>query len=145
MINQRAAQESLVLLQNAGGDRAVLPLEAQRSHIAVVGPHANATHALIEVRSQVCDDCTYDDCIYVCVCIYSLSSVKERYAPAAVQPSLRDARCPTSPDSRQGLRNCGVGSVACLIMSVSSILVADLGEHRPSVSNKGPRDGRSGL
>ena len=54
-INQRAAQASLVLLQNPGGDRAVLPLDAQRSHIAVVGPHANATHALIEVCFRV--DC----------------------------------------------------------------------------------------
>eukprot|EP00750_Incisomonas_marina_P017818 INCI2497.1.p1 GENE.INCI2497.1~~INCI2497.1.p1 ORF type:complete len:577 (+),score=81.36 INCI2497.1:1065-2795(+) len=54
-INQRAAQASLVLLQNPGGDRAVLPLDAQRSHIAVVGPHANATHALIEANTgRVC-------------------------------------------------------------------------------------------
>jgi len=46
-----AAQQSLVLLQNNG----VLPLTPQQHSIAVVGPHALATHSLIQANTgRVC-------------------------------------------------------------------------------------------
>jgi beta-glucosidase-like glycosyl hydrolase len=59
-LNRRAAAESLVLLQNprrsAAPASAVLPL-ARGQRIAVIGPHGNATRALIQVDTgMICPD-----------------------------------------------------------------------------------------
>ena len=44
-LNLQAAQSSLVLIQNPA---AVLPLSTQGTHIAVIGPHGNASRDLIQ-------------------------------------------------------------------------------------------------
>ena len=53
VLNQKAAQQSLVLLKNPSmyhSGSSVLPVSPGKHTIAVVGPHANATNSLIQVR-----------------------------------------------------------------------------------------------
>ena len=63
-LSRRAASESLVLLQNpmrrGGGGEAVLPL-TPGVRVAVLGPHGNASHSLIQVDTgRICADGTMD-------------------------------------------------------------------------------------
>eukprot|EP01063_Lacrimia_lanifica_P031067 TRINITY_DN5050_c0_g2_i1.p1 TRINITY_DN5050_c0_g2~~TRINITY_DN5050_c0_g2_i1.p1 ORF type:complete len:538 (+),score=111.20 TRINITY_DN5050_c0_g2_i1:308-1921(+) len=58
-LNLRAAEESLVLLQQT--DAPTLPLPASGLKLAVVGPHADASHGLIQTDTgMICTDGSYD-------------------------------------------------------------------------------------
>ena len=59
-LNLRAAQESLVLVQNPAGARPVLPLKTG-GKLAVLGPHGNATRQLIQVDTgRICASGGFD-------------------------------------------------------------------------------------